>query len=134
MPTGGGGVEIDRDRGLAEHADELVVDDLDDLLARRHRAGDLGADGALADLLDEGLHDLERDVGLEQRAADLAQRRVDVGLAEGAAAAQAIEDFPKPVAKAFEHSRFPSRMIARDMVLRQAKTKTHPRALRAVGW
>ena len=55
------------------------MDDLDDLLARRHRAGDLGADGALAHLLDEGLDHFERHVGLEQRAADFAQRRIDVG-------------------------------------------------------
>src|SRR5688572_19553491 len=39
------------------------------------------------------------------------QGLVDVFFTQGAAAAQAIEDFPKPVAKAFEHSRFPSRVM-----------------------
>ena len=63
------------------------MDDLDDLLARRHRAGDFGADGALAHLLDKGLDHFERNVGLEQRAADFAQRGIDVGFVQRAAAA-----------------------------------------------
>ena len=55
----------------------------------------------------KALHHFERHVGLEQRAADFAQRRIDVGFAQRAAARQAIEDFPKPVAKALEHAQFP---------------------------
>jgi hypothetical protein len=97
---------------FAQHADQLVVDDLDHLLARRHRAGDFGADGALAHLLDEGLDDFERHVGFEQRAAHLAQRRIDVRFVEGAASAQPLEDFAKPIAKALEHSLFPIPVVA----------------------
>ena len=79
------------------------MDDLHHLLARRHRARDLGADGAVAHLLDEGAHHFQRHVGLDQGAADLAQSRLDVLGRESAAAAQAIEDFPKAIAQAFEH-------------------------------
>ena len=43
-------------------------------------------------LVDEGARHVERDVGLEQRAADLAQRRVDVGLRQRAAPRQAVEN------------------------------------------
>ena len=52
----------------------------------------LGADGALADAGDEAADDLEVDVGLEQGEADLAQDLVDLGLAEAALAAEALED------------------------------------------
>ena len=40
----------------------------------------------------------QRHVGFEQRAANLAQRRVDVGLAQRATAAQAVEDFTQAIA------------------------------------
>ena len=104
---GRGGGQIDRHLRVAEDAHQLVMDDLDDLLAGSDRADHFFADGALAHLLDEGLHDFERDVGLEQRAADLAQRRIDVGFAERAAAGEAIEDFPEPVAQAIQTSIHP---------------------------
>src|SRR5690606_3423801 len=44
------------------------------------------------------------DVGLEQRAANLAQRRIDVRFAQRAAAREAFENPAKPFAKALEHS------------------------------
>ena len=59
--------------------DQLVVDDLEDLLARVERAGQLRAGGPLADGRDEAADDGQRDVGLEQRDADLAADEVDVG-------------------------------------------------------
>ena len=49
------------------------------------------ADGLLADPRDEVLDDLEVDVGLEQREADLAHGGIDVGLADPAAAGQVAE-------------------------------------------
>ncbi|MNY36258.1 hypothetical protein D3C86_1707340 [compost metagenome] len=79
------------------------MDDLDHLLARRHRTGDLGADGTLLDLLDKGPDHFERHVGFDQRAANLAHGIVDVRGVEGATATQAFEDFAKPVGKALEH-------------------------------
>ncbi len=43
----------------------------------------------------EGPRHVERDVGFEQRAADLAQRGVDVGFRQRAAAGQAVENAAK---------------------------------------
>ena len=59
----------------AEHLDQSVVDDLDDLLARRDRAQHLLADRLLGGAVDELADDRQRDVGLEQSDADLAHRR-----------------------------------------------------------
>ena len=50
------------------------------------------ADRALLHLLGEGARDVERDVGFEQRAPHLAQRRVDIGLRQRAAPGQPVED------------------------------------------
>ena len=57
---------------------ELLVDDLHDLLGGVERLVDLVAEGALAHLAGEVLDDLERDVGVEQGAADLADGAVDI--------------------------------------------------------
>jgi hypothetical protein len=54
--------------------DQLVMDDLDDLLAGRDRFGDRLAGGLLLHRLDELARDGQRDVGLQQRHAHLAQR------------------------------------------------------------
>jgi hypothetical protein len=58
---------------LAEHRGELVVDDLDELLARRDGAKLRDADGFLLDTFEELTRQLEVDVGLEQNATDLAK-------------------------------------------------------------
>jgi hypothetical protein len=78
VPEGG----VDR----AHEALELVVADLDEVVLGRHpqepllrlhlRLDDL-ADRLLAHARDEALHHLERDVGLEQGDADVAERLVD---------------------------------------------------------
>ena len=79
-------------RGVfAEDVDQFIVDDLDDLLGGRERGGDLGADGACADVLDEGFDDGEVDVGLEQGEADLAEGFGDVLVGDGAFAAEVLE-------------------------------------------
>ena len=87
--TAGLPVQVERPVARRQERDELVVDDLDDLLAGGQALEDLRADGALADARDEVLDDLEVDVGLEQREADLAHGGIDVGLADPAAAGQA---------------------------------------------
>ena len=92
----GGRIEIDRIGVGAERRDQFVVHDLDDHLAGRDRLDDFDADRALLHLIDKGARHVERDVGLEQRAADLAQRRIDIGLRQRAAPRQAIEDAAKP--------------------------------------
>jgi hypothetical protein len=65
---------------LAEDGDELFIDDLDHGLRRRQGGDDLGADGALADALDQVLDDTIVHVGLEERQSHLAQALVDVCL------------------------------------------------------
>ena len=87
----------------AEDVDELVADDFDDLLGGREGGEDFLAHGLRLDGLDELLDDLEVDVGLQQRHADLAQRRLDVGFAQRAAAAQAVEHPCQAIAKALKH-------------------------------
>jgi hypothetical protein len=64
------------------------VDDLDDLLRRVERLRDLGAQRPLAHGGGELAHHRQRDVGVEQRAADLADGRVDVRLGQATLAAQ----------------------------------------------
>ena len=63
------------------------MDDLDDKLAGRDRADDIGADRARAHPVDEIRDDRQRDIGLDQRGADILQRLLDIGLAERTAPA-----------------------------------------------
>ena len=65
--------------------DKLVVHQLDDHLPRLDRLDQGDADGLLLHVVDKRAHHVERDVRLEQRAAHLAQRGIDVGLRERAA-------------------------------------------------
>ena len=67
---------------VAEQRQHLVADDADDLLRRRQALQDLLIDRLVADAIDERLDDLEVDVRLEQRHADLAQRGLDGLLGE----------------------------------------------------
>ena len=76
----------------AEQGHHLVAHDADDALGRGEAAQDLLPGGAHAHPVEELLHDLEVDVGLEEGEADLAQRLVDVGLGEGPLAAEGAED------------------------------------------
>src|SRR3954449_7339383 len=88
----------------AEDLDELLVDDLDDLLRRVQRLGDIRPAGALLDRVDEHPYDGQGDVGLEQRDADLARRRVDVGVGQPTLAPEAGEDLVQAVGERLEHS------------------------------
>ena len=74
MMTAGWPCGLQRARVAAEHCDQLVVDDLDERLARIEAARDLLAEGAVAHSLDERLGDRQRDVGLEQRHAESSAR------------------------------------------------------------
>ena len=134
MVTGATALRLIGTAVVAEHLDQLVMHDLDDLLAGRHRAGDFGADGALAHLFDKGADHFERYVGFDQRAADFAQRGIDIGCVERAAATKSIKDFAKPIAKAVKHVWSFSLRRAEEIWVHQAKRKTHPWAQRAGGW
>ena len=101
-----GGAALGPEHGLlvaAEYGDELVVDDADDLLAGRDRLQHVDADRALADARDEVAHDLEVDVGLEQRDAQLAQRGVEVVLGDAPAPAEAAEGGLEAFAEGVKH-------------------------------
>ncbi len=86
--VGGTELSLSPSRRLAEHGGELVVDDLDELLAGRDGAELRDADRFLLDALEELARELEVDVGLEQHAAHFAQPFFDVGFGEDAPTAQ----------------------------------------------
>jgi hypothetical protein len=87
----------------AEERGELLVDDRDDLLTGGEALEDLGAEGALADAGDEVLDDLEVDVRLEEREADLAHRGIDVRLGDAAAPREGRQRTAEAVAQGVEH-------------------------------
>src|SRR5690606_18944492 len=86
----------------AEDPDEFVVDDLHDLLGRVERLVDLVGEGPFAHAAGEVLDDLEGDVRVEQGAADLAHRAVDVRGAEVALGAEVLEGLGEPVGERAE--------------------------------
>ena len=85
------------------------MDDFHHHLARLHRLDDGGADRLGAGAIDERAHDFERDVGLEQRAANLPHRGVDVLLGKGAAAGEFIQNAGELFGQALEHQMLPLR-------------------------
>jgi len=89
--------------GGAKHLGELVEHDLDDVLRRRQRLHDLGGHAALLGLGDELLDDLEVDVGLEQRHANIAHGRSNIGLGQLALAAQAVKCVVEAIAQGIKH-------------------------------
>ena len=84
---------------------ELLVDDLDDLLARGEALQHLLAERALAHVATKSLDDLEVDVGLEQREPDLAHRASRSARRRASALAEVAEDALEPVGKGVEHGR-----------------------------
>ena len=97
-----GGVDEARVAG-AHQRGQLVVDDLDDLLARGDRLDDVVAHRALADLRREVLHDIEIHVCFEQRKADLAHRAGNRLLVECPALPEIAECALKAVGERVEH-------------------------------
>ena len=76
---------------LPENVGELVVDDPHHLLRRIQRFGNLGAQCAVAYARGERAHHVERDVGVEQRAADFADCTVDIRVGKLAFALEMLE-------------------------------------------
>ena len=83
----------EREPGIARahQRRQLLLDDLHDLLAWRQALGHVRAERPLAHARDEVLHDLEVDVGLEQREPDLAHRARDRLLVQASLLAQVAE-------------------------------------------
>ena len=79
------------------------MDDLDDLLAGLEALQHVLAERALAHRADELLDDLEVDVGLEEREADLARRARDRLLVEARAAPEVADGVLEPVGERVEH-------------------------------
>ena len=95
---GGAGLGEADPAGLAaEDLHELLVDDLHDLLARVQRAGDLGAEGALAHAAGELPDHGHGDIGVQEGTPDLADCGVNVRLGEAAFATQILEGCCQPV-------------------------------------
>src|SRR3954469_15084864 len=95
--------ERDAHRRAAHERRELLVDDLDDLLAGVELADDLGPQAALLDGRRELLDDLEVHVGLEQRETDLAHGLVDVVLGQRPVGADVGERLLKLLGQGVEH-------------------------------
>ena len=77
--------------------DQLVMDDLHNLLAGGHGFGDGGAGGLAGHGLDEAACNRQRNVGLQQGGAHLAQGGGDVILGQGALFRQPVEDATKAI-------------------------------------
>src|SRR5690606_17180137 len=77
---------------LTKRLHELVMHNLDHLLARRQAAHDFLPDGALANTADEVLDDLEVDVGLKQGQTNLTHSEVYVSFRQFAALLQVVEN------------------------------------------
>ena len=77
---------MERPIARAEDGGQLLVDDLDDLLAGVEAFENLCTDCARPDPRDEVLDDAEVDVCLEQGQTDVAHGGIDVGLGHPAAA------------------------------------------------
>ena len=90
-----------------ERVDQLVMDDLDHHLAGRDRLDDGGADRLLAHAIGKTPDDVEGDVGLEQRAAHLAHRGIDVLFGQRTAPRQPIENATKLFRQIVEQCRCP---------------------------
>ena len=87
----------------AEDPDQLLVDRLDDLLAGGETAGERLATAAVAHRGHEPADHAELDVGLQEGGADLAQRLVEIGVGQPAAAPQATGDALQAVGQGVEH-------------------------------
>jgi len=93
--------------GAAEQLHQLVAHHLDHLLPGRQRLEHVLPDRLDADPVDEALHDLEIDVGLQQGHAHFAQGLLDVLLRQPAESAEPIEDAGQTVGQAIEHRVLP---------------------------
>jgi hypothetical protein len=91
----------------AEQSHQLVADDPRHLLGRRELLHHLPADRLLLDALRELLDDRKRDIGLEQRKADLPESGFQVVIGQMSFASKLLEDALDAVAQPLEHGLLP---------------------------
>ena len=96
-------LEIQGNRLRTHRADQFGVDYLDQRLARTQAATDFLADGAFLYLRDEIPHHRQRDIGFQQRHADLAQAVLDIFFTEATAATQVSSGLDEPFAETAKH-------------------------------
>ncbi len=92
-----GGSEIDF-LAFTQHVFQFVMDDLDDHLARRDRAQNIGTNCTFGGVGDKGFNDRKCDVRLKQGDAYFAHGLLDVGFFQRATFAQLIENPAKAIA------------------------------------
>ncbi len=80
--------QVQSDGIATQHFHQMIVDQLDDHLARRNRTQDVRARRLYGNVLDQLFDDRQGDIGLQQRDPQFAHRRRDVGFFQGAALAQ----------------------------------------------
>jgi hypothetical protein len=97
--------QIDGPHAGSHQRDQLVMDDLDERLARRQALVNLEAHDFAADGLDEGLHHGQCDVRFQQRHAHLAQCVADVLVGQPSAAAQVLDDALQALGQFVEHGK-----------------------------
>jgi hypothetical protein len=93
----------DLQRLATEHCRQLVVDDLDDLLAGVEGLTELCANGLFADAGGDVADDAEVDVGLEQRRTDLFEHLVDVGFGQPTFATDLLDNAFKASGQRVKH-------------------------------
>ena len=89
--------QIEFRRAAAKHFDQRIIDDLDNLLARRDRTQHRLANGKFGNIIDKAANDGQCNVCFEQRDAHFAHSCAHVFFVQRATATQAIEDASKPV-------------------------------------
>ena len=98
--------EGDRRLLLAEHRHQLVIDDLDELLARPDGLEDILADGLGLHPLEELAGQVEADVGLEENPPDFPEPLADVVLGEDTLAGEPAEGVGQLGRQVLEHKPF----------------------------
>ena len=95
--------EIKR-RGVAAEQDrQFIVENLNDLLARRNASEHRFAKRFFFDSGDEFFGDVKIDIGFEQRETDLAQRSINIFLADLSVTAEILENLLQPIAQLRKH-------------------------------
>ena len=98
------GLFFEREVGrLPDEVDHLLVDDLEDVVARGRAARRLLVERPFPNVAREVHHQVDVDVGLQQRALDLLHDVLDVLLVEPGFATEVVEGAPERASKVVEY-------------------------------